>query len=532
MKNTAVVLALCSAMLCGCGEHENVGHIADSHLKMCLLSDISNIDPQIVSGSGGHIAVQTIFEGLVTLDPKTSMPIPAVAESWEISDDERIYKFFLRNDAFWSDGSPVVAEDFVYSAKRALSPGSVCKDLFFPLENARAFFDGEIESFAPVGIKALDSKILQITLEEPMPEFLSVLAHPCWFPLNERVVEGIRKYSYGFNSGKFFATKFICSNGPFNLVEAGYCRDVFLVKNERYWDKDSVKIKSISFLPDHNQMESEKHFIERFIDIAEVSLDDASSIDGYSSKVEQSISPIPSWSAIAFNMRSEKFQNKELRVALAMAIDKTKVVSEISGSESRIANSVICNELVENKYLSIKYDIDKSKKLLSDAGYYNEEDFPKIKILCCSPFTKRESAVLHLIKKCWKEIGVNVDFDFCEFEQFQKRRNEGAFDVVYTKYSIPFESKLLALESYASWSPVNYGKWNDEIYDKMIREIHEHTGDERSLCVSAAEKYLMQEMPIIPLFFDSRSYLVGDHVSGFGNNPMNIHSFKFVHFTE
>ena len=77
---------------------------------------------------------------------------------------------------------------------------------------------------------------------------------------------------------------------------------------------------------------------------------------------------------------------------------------------------MICNELVENKYLSIKYDIDKSKKLLSDAGYYNKEDFPKIKILCCSPFAKRESAVLHLIKKCWKEISVNVDFDFCELE--------------------------------------------------------------------------------------------------------------------
>ena len=531
MKNTVVVLTLCSAMLCGCGEHENVGHIADSHLKICLLNEVSGIDPQIVSDSGGHIVVQAIFEGLVTLDPKTSMPIPAVAESWEISDDEMVYKFFLRNDAFWSDGSPVVAEDFVYSARRALSPDSVCGSLFFPLENARAFFDGEIESFAPVGIKALDSKVLQITLEEPVSELLSILAHPCWFPLNERVIDGIKKYSYLFNSGKFFMPKFICSNGPFNLVEAGYCKDIFLAKNERYWDKDSVKIESISFLSDHNQMEIDKHFLERFIDIAEVRFDDASSIDGYSSKNEQFISPIPSWSAIAFNMRSEKFQNKEFRAALSMAIDKKKILGEIGGSELRIANSVIYDK-TGDAHLSKKYDIDKSKELLSDAGYYGDENLPKIKILCCSPFTKGESDALHLIKRCWEEIGVDVDFDFCEFDQFKKRRNDGAFDVVYTKYSIPFESKLLALESYASWSPVNYGKWNDEIYDKMVREIHEHTGDERALCVAAAEKYLMQEMPIIPLFFDSRSYLVGDHVSGFGNNPMNIHSFKFVHFTE
>ena len=93
MKNAAVVLTLCSAMLCGCGGHENVGHVADSHLKVCLLNEVSSIDPQLVPDNSGSIAIQAIFEGLVTLDPKTSMPIPAVAESWEISDDEMVYKF-------------------------------------------------------------------------------------------------------------------------------------------------------------------------------------------------------------------------------------------------------------------------------------------------------------------------------------------------------------------------------------------------------------------------------------------------------
>jgi ABC-type oligopeptide transport system substrate-binding subunit len=98
-----------------------------------------------------------------------------------------------------------------------------------------------------------------------------------------------------------------------------------LFKNERYWDKDSIKIKIISFLPDYNQMENKKYFIEHFIDITEVHLDDVSSIDGYSSKNEQLILSIPSWNAISFKMRLENFQNKKLLTELVMGIEKKKL---------------------------------------------------------------------------------------------------------------------------------------------------------------------------------------------------------------
>src|SRR5947207_1504648 len=209
--------------------------------------EVQDLDPQIVNSVSSLNIISALLEGLVAEDPHDLHPVPGVAESWEVSADEKVYTFHLRHNAKWSNGEPVVAQNFVDAYRRILSPplASPVAYMLYPVANAEAFNKGKIDNFDQVGFRILDNWTLQITLTNPTPYFLSLLNHYSWFPVP---ISTIQKYGPVLERGSRW-TKLgrYVGNGPFTLEEWRLNDRVRVNRSATYWDAQNVRLHEIVF---------------------------------------------------------------------------------------------------------------------------------------------------------------------------------------------------------------------------------------------------------------------------------------------
>src|SRR5690554_2477557 len=216
---------------------------------MNIGSDPRSVDPALASTTNEHVLVNQLFEGLTRQGPEGI--VPGVAREWSFDQDTNTYTFVLR-DAQFSNGDPITAEDFVYSWKRALDPrtGSEYAYQLYYIKGAQALneidlaaADAEEQIHAAletVGVRAVDAKTLEVTLEGLAPYFLSLVAFPTYHPVNKNVVE--ENPDWGAQVSSFV------SNGPYVLQSWVHGEKIVLVKNEKYWDQDTVSIDQLDFL--------------------------------------------------------------------------------------------------------------------------------------------------------------------------------------------------------------------------------------------------------------------------------------------
>ena len=232
---------------CGQGESnvESGNRLGIAHIGNG--AEPQGMDPHVVTGVPESNIINAIFEGLVYKDASTLEVQPGVAESWEISDDGRIYTFNIRRDAKWSNGDSLTAQDFVWSWWRGLQPalGSQYVFMFFPIKNAEAFFRGEVTDFDKVGVKAIDDYTLQVELNNPTPYFLQLMDHYSTFPVHRATIE---KFGEAWESYTGWTRpQNIVSNGPFKMDSWQLNRNVKVSPNPHYWDHDRIKLNGIVF---------------------------------------------------------------------------------------------------------------------------------------------------------------------------------------------------------------------------------------------------------------------------------------------
>ena len=214
-----LALGLFAGVLAGCGPQiKPVDQgIQEKVLLITVGAKIEDLDPHVVTGVPEHHIIVALTEGLVAEDPVDLHPVPGTAERWEISNDGYVYTFHLRENAKWTNGDPVTANDFVQSFKRILTPALASKYAYmlFVMEGAEAYSTGKLTDFSKVGAKALDERTLEITLNSPTPYFLSLLNHYTWFPVHIPTIEkhdGMIRRGSGWTKPENFV-----SNGAFRL---------------------------------------------------------------------------------------------------------------------------------------------------------------------------------------------------------------------------------------------------------------------------------------------------------------------------
>ncbi|MDR3144265.1 MAG: peptide ABC transporter substrate-binding protein [Puniceicoccales bacterium] len=529
-KNFVLLMSI-AGLLLGCKE---VIPPPKQHLRIASVSEPASVDPQRVWDDSDYKILHALFEGLIVPDPETMEPLPGVAETWTISPDHRIYEFFLRDNAKWSDGSSVVADDFVYSASRALTSKFACSsvEMFFPLRNARAFFNRQIRNFSKVGISAVTHRTLRIELEQSDPNFLTVLMHPCWSPLNKNVVDSFARYNKGVTSGDIFRANVI-SNGPFGISERIMGTCMLLEKNPIYWDADNVILSSVLFLFGWDQTSNMKKLAEKEVDIVEIQRDGEFALGDRIAKSEFGISPAFEMVALTFNMSNSAFADRNIRMAMSLAIDRERILEEIEKNQALAAyNFFPCGDGDRPNGPLLKKDQQLAKKLFDDAGYGPSNKFPTIRMLCNASESDLYLPVASRIADDWKAVlGIDTQIEYKEFSSFLESRKKFHFDIVKSSYSGMYFDPALILLSLHSKNARNHGNWENAKYDAIIENI---IGSEnmplREGLIKSAELLLAEEIPIVPLFFESNSYLARKRVRGWFPNIMNLHPLKFVYF--
>jgi oligopeptide transport system substrate-binding protein len=519
-----LVMMLLVSGLAGCGE-KTPAQPEEAVLKWNIRSEPKTIDPQLNSAADGGYIINNTFEGLMR-ETKDGKLEGAMAESYEVSDDGLTYTFKIR-DAKWSDGQPVKAQDFVYAWKRALDPNLVPEpseyafQLFY-IKGAQDAYEGK-GNLDDVAIKATDDKTLEVTLNAPTPYFLDLTTFYTYMPVREDMV---KKDPEGWARNPETAI----GNGPFKLTEYAMGDKMVLEKNENYWKTDDVKIGKIEALMIVEQSTALTAYEAGEIDV----IDDLPNQEIPRLQAEDDTFMI--WPEVGtyyyiFNVTKAPTDDVRVRKALTLAIDRKAIVEKVTKGGQIPATGFTPPGLVdadgkEFHKIAGNYGIDpnaakveEAKKLLSEAGYPDGKGFPELEVIYNT--SESHKAVAEAIQAMWKEnLGINVKLANQEWAVFQDTRHQGNFSIARAGWLGDYADPMTMLDLWLSYSGNNDAQWDSKEYDKLIEGSKLLTGQERFKSLYDAQKLMMDEMIVMPIYYYTRPQMVSKRVKNWEKTKM------------
>lgn len=536
---TAKMLLRC-ALLCApaafcasCSERETPAEKATEE-KILLIgnaADPATLDPTLATGVTESKILNGLFEGLVTADTSTLEVKPAVAKSWEISEDGLTYTFYLDEKAKWSDGSRVTAGDFVFAMRRAVNPvmGSEYVSMLMPIKNARKIASGETKDFSILGATAISDDILKIELEEPVPYFLSMLYHGIYFPLPQKTLE---KFGAAENRDALWTRpQNMVSNGPFTLAKWNINDKVSIRKNPLYRNAESIKINGVDFFPISNINTEDRAFRAGQLHITESVA--PTRMDAIKRDMPQNLRR-DDWLGVYYyliNTRRPPLDDARVRKALALAIDRKAIIDTFLKAGQNPATSFVpqnCDGYVLDGESKIHEDIAKAKKLLAEAGYPGGKGFPNIRLTYNT--SELHKPIAEAIQQMWKKnLGVTVEMYNLSWPAYLAARREGDFDIARASWVGDFAAPESFLQVFESDSGLNHSGFASKKYDELIKEAADSKSRAGRLeKLAAAERELMDAMPVMPIYFYAKVYLISPDVKGWNANLLDYHNFKNV----
>lgn len=488
-------------------------------------SDPKTIDPQHASETAGGAVLRDIFEGLLTVDASGN-PIPGVAEKWEVGDDLVTYTFHLRKDAKWSNGDPVTASDFVYAWRRAVDPNtaSVYSFILDPVKNAQEIIAGKLPT-SSLGITALDDRTLKVTLKQPTPYFLGLLSFYTTYPTHRATVEKYGK--------KWTRPENIVSNGPYSLTEWKPSAKIKLEKNPYYYDKDQLKIDEVSMDIIENEESAVKRYRAGELDIVGAT-NEAVDWAKKNAPNELRIEPALGTYMYLFNLNDPALKDKRLRKALNMAIDRDLFVKYVAKNGEIPATGVVPpNTANSDPYKpewaswSKQRREDEARKLYKEAGYSKENPF-KVELLYNTSEGHKKYAVA--VTSMWKDVlGVKSELINKEWKVMLADQEQGKFQTVRYGWIGDYNDPNTFLELFKSTSKLTDSGFSSPEFDKAMNEAAKTIDlKERAKILNRAEKILIEDYAIVPLYFYVSRYLIKPYVKGYKPNIMGDHLTRWL----
>jgi oligopeptide transport system substrate-binding protein len=513
----------------GAGTRVDVGN-RDGVMHFGNGTEPQGLDPHLVTGVPEHHIITSIFEGLVTKNPYTLEPEPGVAESWDISEDGRVYTFHFHQNARWSNGDPVTAEDFRWSWERALHPalGSLYNYMFFPILNAEAYATGNLKDFSQVGVKVIDDLTLEVTLSEPTPYILQLFDHYSTFPVHPPTV-----LAHGAPTDRFSQWSRegnIVTNGAFVLKEWRVNDVIRVEKSTYYWDADNVNLNGIAFYPTENIVTEERMFRDGQLHYTQdVPLD---KIPVYQAERPELIHIAPYLGTYYYliNTKREPFNDVRVRKALAMAIDR-QLLSEtvLEGIVFPAYALVPPGTLGYQPPKTFGFDPEQARRLLAEAGYPEGKGFPAFDILYNTQESHQKIAVA--IQQMWRDVlGIGATPMNQEWKVYLDSTDNSNYSVARRGWIGDYVDPNSFLDMMITNGGNNKTGFSDLRYDELIlREAPKQLSQEkRNAMYLDAETILMDAMPIIPIYTYQSKHLVDQSVKGMPGNIMDYTNWKYV----
>lgn len=527
----SLLITILSLINFGCGVQET--NVERGNREQILYigngSEPEGLDPHIVTGVTEHNIISALFEGLVSEDPIDLHPVPGVAEYWEVFEKGKRYVFHIREDAFWSNGDAVTAHDFVYSYKRILSPALAAKYAYmlYVMKNARAFNVGEFTDFSNVGAKALDDKRLEIVLETQIPYFLELQNHYSWWPVHKSTIEKFGEMTERGTS--WTKPENIVSNGPFNLKNWRINQSISVKKNLNYWDAENVTLNGINFLPIDSRDSEERAFRVGYIHITQsIPLH---RIDYYRNE-RPDLSRFDTYLGTycyLFNIKLPPLNDIRVRKALSLSLNREEITQYITRAGQQPAYHFTPPDTRGyNTKARIEYDIEKAKVLLAEAGYPGGQGFPVLELLYNT--SESHHTLAEAIQQMWKKtLNIEIKLLNQEWKVFLNSMHSKNYQIGRFGWIGDYNDPNTFLDMWVTDGGNNRTGWSNSEYDKLISLASKTlVKEERFNHFQDAEAILLEELPVMPIYFYVRSLLIQPSVRGWYPNILDHHPYKSV----
>ncbi|WP_026874038.1 peptide ABC transporter substrate-binding protein [Inquilinus limosus] len=489
----------------------------------------STLDPHKIEGNTEANIATDLFEGLMTYGAKGE-PVPGAAERYAMSDDGLTYTFTLRADAKWSDGTPVTAADFVFSWQRLVDPktGSAYAYYLDQVVNAREIRNGQKPPDA-LGVRAVDDRTFEVKLVAPTPYFVSSLVHQSTYAVSRANLE-----TYG---NDFIKPGNLVSNGAYRLAEAvpqGYIK---LVKNPQFHDTANVAIDTVMYYPTEDVDSELQRYRAGELDIT---FDlPSQQIPALKKEIPDQLHIVPFLATYfyAFNMTREPWKSSpELRQALSLAVDRDVLIKNITQADQVPAYSFVPPgtdnfpgwEPEAARMTQAERDA-RAKDLYAKAGYGPDKP---LKLTITYNTSENHKRLAVAIAAMWKQkLGADVTLDNEEWATFQSTRNKKTFPDIarhgwFGDYNDAYTFLQLELGDVGEQSTSGYA---NPKFDALMAEATKATDpQQRGALLQEAEKVMIADMPILPLYFYTTKHAVSPAVKGWTDNVADFHLSRWL----
>lgn len=502
-------------------------------LNVSITSDPPAFHPALATDTTSGAILASAFEGLTRLDAKGE-PTEGMAEKVEVSEDGKTYTYTLR-DAKWSNGDPVIAQDFEFAWKWALDPENAADYAYqlYYIVGAEEYNNGE-GSADDVGVKAIDEKTLEVTLVNPTPFFDELTAFYTYFPVNSKLAEENPDW-YKDPGGEDFV-----GNGPFNLDEFASADHITLSKNDNYWDKDNVALDKVNISMIESEATALKEYQAGNLDYlgAPFNSIDLNALDGFKKEGTLNVSDQAGTYMIVFNTKDEILGNKNIREALTIAIDRQGLIDNVTKGEQKPGSGLVPLTMTgfeEPADYFKSNDIEAAKaaleKGLTELGLDSPAD---LKIKLSYNTSEAHAAIMQFVQQGWsKNLGIDVSLDNSEWQVYLEQLDAGEYQAGRYGWVGDFNDPINFLEIYKRDGGNNQTGWTNEEYTNLLNQVATETDEAaRTQYMKDAEEILMSEFPISPIYFYTNLSVKQDSVKNMEADPMGNVQLKYVDVEE
>lgn len=486
----------------------------------------TTFDPSVGFDAVSWNALNNLMEGLTRLG-EDHQPKEATAETIDVSEDGLTYTFKIREDAKWSNGDSVTADDFLYGWTRMLDPNTASPAAFlgYFIEGAEAFNTGE-GAVEDVGMKAVDEKTFEVKLTAPNDAFLNIITNPSFFPVNEKVATE--------NPEWFTEADSFVGNGPFQLATWEHDVKMVFEKNAEYWDAETVKLDKVEWAMVNDSNTEYQMYQANELDVSDVP---AELSEQLIDSDEVSVQDQAGTYFYRFNTTMEPFTNAKIRKAFGLAVNQEQIVEFVTKNGEKPAHGFVSygfqgpdgkdfRDAVGNL---VEFNAEEAKKLLEEGmaeeGY---ETLPTVTLTYATSDTHQNIAVA--LQAQFKEaLGVDVELANVESSVFASEQKELKYQLSRSSFLHDYADPVNAIESFITGSSMNRTGWSNAEFDKLIADAKAETDPAvRWKHLMDAEKLLMEEAPIFPIHFYNQVALQKPGLSGIVRHPVGYLELKWA----
>ena len=524
---------------CGNGNSSSKSAAQSGTLNLSTTAPLDTID---ISKSTGFGQTGNVFESFYRLG-KNGKPTAGLAKTGTVSKDGKTWTFKIR-DSKWSNGDPIVAQDFVYSWRRSLNPktASPYAYLFSGVKNADAIIAGK-KSPNALGISAPDKKTVVVKLNRPIAYFKVLMAYPLFGPQNEKVV---KKY------GNRYATEaqYQVYSGPFKIKGWNGTNDTWsFVKNNDYWDKKAVKLNKIHYQVVKSNNTGYQMYQQGKLDLTPLSSEQVKNLKSNNDFTQYPYSLVR---FLLYNFKDKNavnrkaLNNKNIRLALSLSIDRDIVTKKVLVNGSTLPKGFVANDLAANPKTGIDFAKEQAVKNTVDynpalAKKYWQKGLQEIgqksltfDVLSSNDEADSDQLTQYLQSQWTKELkGIKINITNIPDKSTTSRAQQGNFDIYLSHWGGDFNDPMTFMQIPMTGTSYNYGKWSNSEYDNLVKKAGNQDAnnpDTRWNDLISAAKIVNSNQAITPIYQQTTAYLQNKRVHGLIHNTAGTQwSYKYAY---